>query len=33
MQSTVMDAVLRVAMPRLKAMVDDAMARRVPIFV
>lgn len=33
MKATVMDAVMPVAMPPLKAMVDDVVARRVPIFV
>ena len=33
MKSIVMDAVMPVAMPPLTAMVDDAIARRVPIFV
>ncbi len=33
MKSTVMDAVMPVAMPPLKAMVDEVVAQRVPIFV
>jgi predicted peroxiredoxin len=33
MKATVADAVMPVAMPPLKAMIDEVVAQRVPIFV
>jgi predicted peroxiredoxin len=33
MKSTVIDAVMPVAMPPLKTMIDEVVAQRVPIFV
>ena len=33
MKSTVIDAVIPVAMPPLKTMIDEVVAQRVPIFV